>query len=101
MVKLEINTTPIIELYDHDTIIEELINDIDDAIDIYVAHTQKTPYIFMSEPVAYKLMDENNWYLKLKYQKQYPREAYMPLAEFHGCKVYLDPDLDYGKIELR
>ena len=101
MVKLEINTTPIIELYNHDDIMGELINDIDYAIDTYVAHTQKTPYIFMSEPIAYKLMDENNWYLKVEYQKQYPGEVYMPLANFHGCKVYLDPDLDYGKIELR
>ncbi len=101
MVKLEINATPIIELYNHDDIIGELINDIDYAIDTYVAHTQKTPYIFMSEPVAYKLMDENNWYLKVEYLGQYPRKVYMPLADFHGCKVYLDPDLDYGKIELR
>lgn len=101
MVKLEINTTPIIELYDCHDIIGELINDIDDAIDTYVAYTQKTPYIFMSEPVAYKLMDENNWFLKVEYLNQYPKRVYMPLAEFHGCRVYLDPNLDYNKIELR
>lgn len=101
MVKLEINTTPIIELYDHDTVIGELINNIDYAIDTYVAQTQKAPYIFINESVANKLMDKNNWYLKLEYQRQYPGKVYMALAVFHGCKVYLDSDLDYGKIELR
>ena len=101
MVKLKIDTTPLLQIGATTSAMEKIYEDIDYAIDTYIACTQKKPYIFMNEELAYNLMDANNWYLKVEYQRQFPGKWYMPLAEFHGCKVYLDPDLEYWEVELR
>lgn len=83
--------------------IKEVIDEINDAINKYIAHENRYPYIFMNEDLAQELWDNNKLYLNDHYRKQYtiPWHEYILSLKFNGCKVYRDDNLNHWEVELR
>ena len=68
---------------------EKLIHE----IEIYQEIFLKNPYIFMNQNTIDEFINMNIRVLNFTNLES--------KAEFHGCKVYCDNELDYGEIELR
>lgn len=74
---------------------EKLIHE----IEIYQEIFLKNPYIFMNQNTIDEFINMN--IRVLNFTKPKYISFLESKAEFHGCKVYCDNELDYGEIELR
>ena len=68
-------------------------------IEVYREMVQKDPYIFMNQNIIDEFIDMNISVLNFTKPKYISFLEYK--AEFQGCKVYCDNELDYGEVDLR
>lgn len=68
-------------------------------IEVYRGIFQKDPYIFMNQNTIDEFIDMN--IRVLSFTKSKYISFLESKAEFQGCKVYCDNELDYGEVDLR